>query len=616
MLNSISNGADGLRSSISNSADGLRQSMSANTDKLLNSISTGAGGLRNSISASANDLKQTISTGTDDLLYSMSVGAMRTAARNAPHSVAALRGLCDTQVPAAFLKGAYHMEETVSIADGKAIVFEWVFPSRRKTSSGDSASFLPTLFASTDIASDLEGHKRVMLYAHGGAYVLCTPGSLRGATFPLAGTLDIPLCVPYYRRPPDEGTIADAVEDVLDAYKHLIQRLPQTTEIILGGESAGGGLIATALIKIRDLLEDGDERLRFPTAVFLMSPWVDLGEEGLRNCQSSMANETTDYLPIPMVRWIAKEALGDMDENYWIASPVHAPGSLHILPKIFVLWGQAEVLAGGIRHFCSEWTKKGATIREHVVVDGVHAPVIFAYCHEPSRQGLTATAQFMKTLDGDRSSSTRNVSAIAQSEVQSQQHHDHQAHKLFKPAPRPRPLTTLTTKHHQDHEVERERQERGGNKIQQHVDQQHHQLYEIPTTTTNHQEQDQEAQERNQEHEKHHTQHQDQNVDQQQEQDYKPSQLGQAAPGTKGPITTTTDHQEQDQEVEPESKQEQQHVDLHHNQPREVGPAALRPQPPTQTTTGFQKQQDQGLERLRDEEQEQHQIWTSRGRDQ
>jgi len=298
----------------------------------------------------------------------------------APRSVDRLRLVCDMKVPRFLVSRSVRLEEeTIETASGP-LKLEWVIPSAVGT---------------TDAKSWRDSVQRVMLYMHGGAYVLCTPGSLRGCTSPIARRLGTPLCVPEYRRPP-EVPIRAAVEDGLATYRHLMRAFPKA-EILLGGESAGGGLAASMLAELRD------SDLPFPVGSMLMSPWTDLGgsgdSSGLQH--ASLENAARDYLPVTLVSWIAQQARGNSPEHDPFASPVYAGGSLAALPPIFVLWGKDEVLAGQVRRFCEVWAEKGATLRRCEVEGGLHAPVLFSFCHGPSSEAVHELAKFFNELSTD-----------------------------------------------------------------------------------------------------------------------------------------------------------------------------------------------------------------------
>lgn len=89
---------------------------------------------------------------------------------------------------------------------------------------------------------------------------------------PFAHHLGVVTHAPDYRLPPDHPFPA-ALDDALDAYDSLLQRLPPE-RIVVAGRSAGGGLAAALLLKARDT------GLAMPAACVLQTPEVDLTQSG------------------------------------------------------------------------------------------------------------------------------------------------------------------------------------------------------------------------------------------------------------------------------------------------------------------------------------------------
>jgi len=98
-------------------------------------------------------------------------------------------------------------------------------------------------------------HDSIILYLHGGGYLLGSPASHRPVCGTLAHLTQMPLCALDYRLSP-EVRLPAAVEDVLLAYRQLRLEYPKA-RIFMGGDSAGGHLTlcaALALAKAGDAL--------------------------------------------------------------------------------------------------------------------------------------------------------------------------------------------------------------------------------------------------------------------------------------------------------------------------------------------------------------------------
>jgi acetyl esterase/lipase len=94
--------------------------------------------------------------------------------------------------------------------------------------------------------------------------------------------------VPAYRRCPEHPLTA-SLDDALVAYRWLRLELGSADGIVVGGESAGGGLALRLLGALRDA---GDA---LPAAAVVISPWTDLAMTG----PSLKSNARSDALFSP-----------------------------------------------------------------------------------------------------------------------------------------------------------------------------------------------------------------------------------------------------------------------------------------------------------------------------
>jgi acetyl esterase/lipase len=123
----------------------------------------------------------------------------------------------------------------------------------------------------------------VTLYLHGGGYVL---GSMRTHRVMLAQLSRASGCSVLgleYRLAP-EHPFPTPVEDTLAAYRWLLTRGYDPRKIVLGGDSAGGGLVVAAMVAMRYFGEP------LPAAGVCLSPWVDMEATG----QSFVTNAASD----------------------------------------------------------------------------------------------------------------------------------------------------------------------------------------------------------------------------------------------------------------------------------------------------------------------------------
>jgi len=291
-------------------------------------------------------------------------------------SLRGLRAVCDTSVPRLILpKRVHHRSDVISTTGFVPVQVEWVVPGRLPRRALRQARPIPCEF------------RRTVLYMHGGAYVLCHPGTLRGVTYKLSETLGALVCVPNYRRPPDHAAPAQ-IEDGLAVYAHL---LAFDVEIVLAGDSAGGGIAAAMLLEMRR------RSMKMPQCALLVSPWTDIGDGGLRF--ATMSNAQKDYLPSATAQWIAETVRGDLEGEDARISPMYTEECLAFLPPLFVMYGTSELLCGQVQHFCRTWAAKGANIESWGVRGGVHVPLLFCFCNKQAREGFRQIEFFLHAIN-------------------------------------------------------------------------------------------------------------------------------------------------------------------------------------------------------------------------
>ncbi|SEQ11604.1 alpha/beta hydrolase [Thalassovita taeanensis] len=116
------------------------------------------------------------------------------------------------------------------------------------------------------------GDPGVVLYFHGGAYVFGSPRTHRGMLAHLSRMTGLPAILPYYRLAP-ENPFPKALDDALSSYRALLASVPPE-QIVLGGDSAGGGLVLALVAALRQA------GAPLPRAAFALSPFTDMSFSG------------------------------------------------------------------------------------------------------------------------------------------------------------------------------------------------------------------------------------------------------------------------------------------------------------------------------------------------
>ena len=110
---------------------------------------------------------------------------------------------------------------------------------------------------------------RVMLYLHGGGYVAGSANGYRSLVGELGRATKARALAIDYRLAPEHPFPA-AVDDAVAAYRSLLDRSVSAKSIVFAGDSAGGGLVVTVMMAVRDF------GLPLPAAGLSISPWLDL----------------------------------------------------------------------------------------------------------------------------------------------------------------------------------------------------------------------------------------------------------------------------------------------------------------------------------------------------
>lgn len=176
------------------------------------------------------------------------------------------------------------------------------------------------------------GPGRVILYLHGGGYVIGSIASHRSWVSLLAREASARALIIDYRLAPEHPHPA-AVEDALAAYRFLLGRGHASGTIVVAGDSAGGGLTMATLLAIRDA------GLPQPAGGFCVSPWVDL--EGIGESMTGKAAEDP-MVQKPGLLAMAKDYLNGADPRTPLAAPLYA--DLAGLAPLLIQVGAAETL--------------------------------------------------------------------------------------------------------------------------------------------------------------------------------------------------------------------------------------------------------------------------------
>jgi len=170
---------------------------------------------------------------------------------------------------------------------------------------------------------------RALLYLHGGGFVFGVTPQHVAMVAHLARTMGVRALMVDYRLAPDHPYPA-ALDDYAAAYRWLLKGGIPPQNTALAGDSAGGNLAITTMMKLRD----GGEPL--PAAAACLSPVADLTE------RPSPGRFKDPLLPPRAVRFYSASYVAHNDGRDPLISPVY--GDWRGLPPLLVHVGEEEML--------------------------------------------------------------------------------------------------------------------------------------------------------------------------------------------------------------------------------------------------------------------------------
>ncbi len=203
--------------------------------------------------------------------------------------------------------------------------------------------------------------ERVMLYFHGGGFQVGSPYSHRELMAGLSKASGCRVFGAAYRLAPEHRYPA-ALDDACAAYEGLLAAGHAPQHIVLAGDSAGGNLVLTALLKLRDAGRP------LPAAAVLMSAWTDMSASGA-SYETHAGRDPIHQRP--MILAMARNYLGrDADARQPLVSPLFA--ELHGLPPLLVQVGERETVLSDSTEFAAKAQAAGVPVTLQVGEGMIH----------------------------------------------------------------------------------------------------------------------------------------------------------------------------------------------------------------------------------------------------
>lgn len=261
---------------------------------------------------------------------------------------------------------------------------EWRVPSCFTMTHIDMEGFSMKLLASKDNPN----MARVILQLHGGGYM----GAVRNAYYVFAGLYNevshgFAVLTPDYRVAPEHPYPA-ALEDAVASYEWLLERGWFGEQIIVAGDSAGGGLAMALTMYLRD------HNMPMPGGIIAMSPWTDVTASG-ESYETNYENDPLFGNTRESLIYVNDYA-GDHDPMDPYISPLF--GDFRGFPPMLIQVGSREMLLSDSVDAAAKARQQGVKVRLSVY-EGMFHVFQMAYLNIPeSKKAWMEIGKFIDIL--------------------------------------------------------------------------------------------------------------------------------------------------------------------------------------------------------------------------
>lgn len=228
--------------------------------------------------------------------------------------------------------------------------------------------------------------EETLYYLHGGGYIACSPATHRGLTATMARQASVRVFALDYRLAPEHRFPAP-VEDAVAGYRWLLSQGADPQKMIIGGDSAGGGLALATLLALRDA------GLPLPRAGFCLSPWTDMAATGI----SITRNDKSDAMFYgEMIGKVGAIYAPGESNRHPLASPVYA--DFRGLPPLRIYASSSEVLLDDSTRVAENARRDGVQVDLRIWDNLIHVWPIFAALAVPeSKAAVAELVEFITT---------------------------------------------------------------------------------------------------------------------------------------------------------------------------------------------------------------------------
>ena len=174
--------------------------------------------------------------------------------------------------------------------------------------------------------------ENIIMHLHGGGYTTGSINTYRILEASISKPSKSLVILPEYKLAP-EYPFPSAINDALKVYRWILKQGIKSSNIIISGDSAGGGLAVATVMSLRD---NGEP---LPAGIICISPWVDLCCKGNSHVTKAKVDPA---LTLSYVRECILHYAGQEDLKNPFLSPIY--GDFHNLPPMLIQVGSEEIL--------------------------------------------------------------------------------------------------------------------------------------------------------------------------------------------------------------------------------------------------------------------------------
>jgi len=226
---------------------------------------------------------------------------------------------------------------------------------------------------------------KILVYVHGGGYTILGANSTLNNSVPISNATGLrTISVDYSLAPFSKWN--ETTSEVVSVVKALKDQGNSLEDIALYGDSAGGGLVASSVLKMRD------EGIGIPAAIVLWSPWTDVSGKG---DTYSTLQSADPFIPAAMLKNMGEAYANVTDQKNPYVSPVYGNFTKGFSPTLIQV-GTKEILLSDSVRFYQALNQANIPVKLDVYEGMPHVFQTTMYKTPESSLAILKTSEFLK----------------------------------------------------------------------------------------------------------------------------------------------------------------------------------------------------------------------------